>query len=160
MESNHENHTGHPHHSAHADNSQEPQHHDAQHEGGRGQQHGDHHGHSQRECGDEHGGQVDGHHHVHGTGHQGHEHHGHGHSQAYPLKFDIKVNGTKVVMHDERPTGMEVKTAALNQGAPIQLTFVLQVEHHDGTSSVVGDTDHVHLHEGLRFTAIAPDDNS
>ena len=74
--------------------------------------------------------------------------------------MDIEVNGDKIVMHKERPTGLEVKQAALEQGVAIQLTFVLQVERANGTSDIIGDTDHVHLHPHQMFTAIAPDDNS
>jgi hypothetical protein len=36
----------------------------------------------------------------------------------------------------------------------------LQEELPNGMSRIVGDSDVVHLREHLRFTAIAPDDNS
>ena len=104
--------------------------------------------------GDQHGGE-----HQHDRKH-GHGHEYQGHHHPHPIKVDIKVNGTIVVMREECSTGLKVKQAALNQGASIQLSFVLQVEHADGTSAIVGDNDHVHLHECQHFTAIAPDDNS
>jgi hypothetical protein len=79
--------------------------------------------------------------HEHELDHQ-HHHHGHdrhGHHHSHLFQADIKVNGTTVVMHEQRPTGIQVKEAALKQGAPIELTFVLQAEHHDGTSTVGAD---------------------
>ena len=42
----------------------------------------------------------------------------------------------------------------------IQQNFVLQEELPNGTSRIVGDKDRVKLREHLRFTALAPDDNS
>ncbi len=65
-----------------------------------------------------------------------------------------------VKLRGRSATGMEIKQAAIKQGVLIQPNFILQEELPNGTSRVVGDNDHVHLQEHLRFTAIAPDDNS
>lgn len=72
----------------------------------------------------------------------------------------IEVNEQKVKMPGGPATGLEIKTAAIEQDVKIQLNFVLQVELPNGSSKVVGDDDKVPLTEHLAFTAIAPDDNS
>ena len=72
----------------------------------------------------------------------------------------LTVNEQPVHMQVKSAMGMEIKTAAINQGVAIQQNFVLQEELPNGTSRIIGDSDEVRLREHLRFTAIAPDDNS
>jgi hypothetical protein len=72
----------------------------------------------------------------------------------------VTVNEQPVTIHGSSVTGGEIKTAAIAQGVAIQQNFVLQEELPNGTSRIVGDNDEVHLRAHLRFTAIAPDDNS
>ncbi len=72
----------------------------------------------------------------------------------------ITVNEQPVTLRSEKATGAQIKAAAIAQGVQIQQNFVLQEELPNGTSRVVGDNDEVQLREHLRFTAIAPDDNS
>jgi hypothetical protein len=72
----------------------------------------------------------------------------------------VTVNEQPVKLQGQKATGSEIKAAAIAQGVLIQQNFVLQEELPNGTSRVVGDNDEVHLREHLRFTAIAPDDNS
>jgi hypothetical protein len=72
----------------------------------------------------------------------------------------VSVNEQPVKLHGHSATGAEIKAAAIAQGVHIQANFVLQKELPNGTSRIVGDGDCVHLREHLRFTAIAPDDNS
>ncbi len=72
----------------------------------------------------------------------------------------VSVNEQPVKLHGHSATGMEIKLAAIAQGVQIQANFVLQEELPNGTSKIIGDNDRVHLREDLRFTAIAPDDNS
>ena len=74
--------------------------------------------------------------------------------------FTVFINEQPVQMRGHAATGAEIKAAAKAQGVLIQLNFVLQEELPNGTSRIVGDSDTVHLREHLRFTAIAPDDNS
>lgn len=78
--------------------------------------------------------------------------------------LDISVNEQPVELevesNDRLATGLEIKTAAKEQGVLIELNFVLQEELPNGTSKIIGDDDDVRLHNHLRFTAIAPDDNS
>lgn len=72
----------------------------------------------------------------------------------------VTVNEQPVKLNGEKATGAQIKAAAIAQGVQIQQNFVLQEELPNGKSRVVGDNDEVHLREHLRFTAIAPDDNS
>ncbi|WFU14635.1 multiubiquitin domain-containing protein [Bradyrhizobium sp. CB3481] len=72
----------------------------------------------------------------------------------------ITVNEQSVNLIGHSASGTEIKAAAIAQGVAIQPNFVLQEELPNGTSRIVGDHDVVRLREHLRFTAIAPDDNS
>jgi len=72
----------------------------------------------------------------------------------------VTVNEQPVVLEGKSLTGAQIKAAAIAQGVLIQQNFVLQEELPNGTSRVIGDDDPVHLRPHLRFTAIAPDDNS
>lgn len=73
----------------------------------------------------------------------------------------VTVNEQPVKLQGEKATtGAQIKAAAIAQGVQIQQNFVLQEELPNGKSRVIGDNDEVHLREHLRFTAIAPDDNS
>ena len=72
----------------------------------------------------------------------------------------VTVNEQPVKLNGEKATGAQIKAAAIAQGVQIQQNFVLQEELPNGTSRIIGDNDEVHLREHLRFTAIAPDDNS
>lgn len=84
------------------------------------------------------------------TPHEHHERH----------EITVTVNEMPVKLRGHTATGAEIKEAAIKQGVLIQQNFILQEELPNGTSRVVGDNDVVHLREHLRFTAIAPDDNS
>jgi hypothetical protein len=72
----------------------------------------------------------------------------------------VMVNEQPVKLEGHEATGAQIKAAAIAQGVHIQPNFVLQEELPNGTSRIIGDNDVVHLREHLRFTAIAPDDNS
>ena len=72
----------------------------------------------------------------------------------------VTVNEQPVKLAGHTATGAQIKAAAIAQGVQIQQNFVLQEELPNGTSQIIGDNDEVHLREHLRFTAIAPDDNS
>jgi hypothetical protein len=72
----------------------------------------------------------------------------------------ITVNEQPVQLEGKTASGAQIKAAAIAQGVHIQQNFVLQEELPNGTSRVIGDNDEVHLRPHLRFTAIAPDDNS
>lgn len=74
--------------------------------------------------------------------------------------IEIEVNGKPVEMTKVEATGLAIKEAAVAQGVNIQVGFMLQQELPNGSSKVVGNDDIVQLRKHLRFTAIAPDDNS
>lgn len=77
-----------------------------------------------------------------------------------PKTIEIEVNSRMVEMVGKEATGLQIKQAAVAQGVNIQIGFVLQQELPNGSSAIIGDGDVVHLRPHLRFTAIAPDDNS
>lgn len=72
----------------------------------------------------------------------------------------VSVNEQPVKLRGKTATGAEIKAEAIKQGVHIQQNFILQEELPNGMSRIIGDSDIVHLREHLRFTAIAPDDNS
>lgn len=79
---------------------------------------------------------------------------------AHEPLVTVSVNEQPVTLQGHTATGLGIKEAAMAQGVLIQLNFVLQEELPNGTSRIEGDNDRVHLRQHLRFTAIAPDDNS
>jgi hypothetical protein len=85
----------------------------------------------------------------------------HGALKDHPEKLvELEVNGRAVTVSGKSITGLEIKQAAIAQGVSIQGNFVLQQELANGSSAIIGDADTVHLRPHLKFTAIAPDDNS
>lgn len=80
--------------------------------------------------------------------------------EPHPKVYTISVNEMPVKIEGHSATGAQIKAAAIQQGVLIKPNFVLQEELPNGTSRIVGDADSVHLRDHLRFTAIAPDDNS
>lgn len=72
----------------------------------------------------------------------------------------VTVNEQTVELESRKTTGEKIKSAAVSQGVLIQQNFVLQEELPNGTSLIIGDNDIVHWRQHLKFTAIAPDDNS
>ena len=81
----------------------------------------------------------------------------HGHNRRMVI---VSVNEQPVRLQGDVATGAQIKVAAIDQGVHIQQNFVLQEELPNGTSRIVGDNDEVRLRPHLRFTALAPDDNS
>lgn len=75
-------------------------------------------------------------------------------------RFEIEVNGRTVILTAKEVTGLQIKEAAMAQSVNIQTNFVLQQELPNGSSAIIGDADVVHVHPHVKFTAIAPDDNS
>ena len=76
-----------------------------------------------------------------------------------PVRLRVTVNNHPVVLTERRMTGLEIKQAAIAQGAGIEVGFQLSVrkgKHYE----VVGDDDPVTIRENQEFLAVAPDDNS
>jgi hypothetical protein len=71
----------------------------------------------------------------------------------------VTVNNQPVDLPDREVTGLEVKEDAIGQGVQIQLNFPLSVKHGDRYVPV-GDDEAIRPHEGEKFLAVAPDDNS
>lgn len=72
----------------------------------------------------------------------------------------ILVNRQAVAVRGPRITGMEIKTAAIEQGAAIDLMFQLSLHEGNGKWSIVGDRDTVTVNKNSVFRAVADDDNS
>jgi hypothetical protein len=81
---------------------------------------------------------------------------------AAAQQITIHVNERSVVMLGHEQTGLEIKEAAIAQGVPIKLDFVLSIERGQGQdqTKVVGNDDRVQINEHSRFTAVDDDDNS
>lgn len=72
----------------------------------------------------------------------------------------IIVNERPVTVDRHRLTGLEIKESAIAQQVPIQLDFVLSEELPHGKTKIIGDQDTITVHNGSKFNAVAPDDNS
>jgi hypothetical protein len=81
-------------------------------------------------------------------------------SDKQPKQIEVTVNGRTVRLPKGELTGLEIKQAAIAQGVPIELSFILQQELPNGNSRIIGDHDLVKVRPHERFTAIANDDNS
>jgi len=74
---------------------------------------------------------------------------------------DVIVNEVhKVRLPRHIITGAEIKQAAIAQGVPIQPDFLLTEERAGGREKQVGDNEKILTVDGMKFTAIAGDDNS
>jgi hypothetical protein len=70
------------------------------------------------------------------------------------------VNNNAVKIRHGWRTGLEIKTAAIDQGVKIQLSFTVSEDLPDGTSKLVGDSDRVWIKGGEQFLAIDDHDDS
>jgi len=76
-----------------------------------------------------------------------------------PKAVEVVVNKTKLSITMGEHTGLEIKQAAIAQGAVLELDFVLSVERGNHYVTVA-DGDIVKVHAALDFLAVAGDDNS
>jgi len=72
----------------------------------------------------------------------------------------VTVNGRPVQLRRGLRTGLEIKQAAIDQGVPIQIDFVLSLEVGPGHTRIIGDAEPIKVKQGQQFVAIADDDNS
>lgn len=79
---------------------------------------------------------------------------------ARPLSVAVEVNYQPVILKERRPTGAEIKVAAIAQSVPIQPSFQLILKRRGEGSKVIGDDEQVVVREGMVFKAIPADDNS
>jgi hypothetical protein len=72
----------------------------------------------------------------------------------------VLVNEKPVALDGKKQTGLSIKEAAIAQGIPIQLDFILSIELGGGKTKLIGDDDRIEVHPHDRFLAIPNDDNS
>lgn len=77
-----------------------------------------------------------------------------------PKTITVTVNERPVTFSEHKATGLEIKQTAIKQGVAIQEDFVLFEVKGNSPLKQVGDCETVTLHEGQKFRATAPDDNS
>ena len=80
--------------------------------------------------------------------------------RARPIDITIKLNDQAVVLHERRPTGSEIKAAAIAHGVPIQPGFQLILKRPGHSSKVIGDDEQVTVQDGMEFKAIPAGDAS
>jgi hypothetical protein len=74
---------------------------------------------------------------------------------------DVIINEVhKVRLPHHIITGAEIKRVAVEQGVPIQADFLLTLERAGGREKQIGDNEKIVTVDGMKFTAIAGDDNS
>lgn len=75
-------------------------------------------------------------------------------------ELHVTVNRTHtVILHGARHTGASIKQAAIAQGVPIQMDFLLS-RKAGAKFTPIGDEDFIRIDEGDEFRAIDGDDNS
>lgn len=79
-------------------------------------------------------------------------------TKAHPVT--VTVNERPVALAEAKVTGLQIKEAAVSQGVPIQLDFVLSEELSERRTRIIGDAEAVHVSDRSKFLAIPPDDNS
>src|SRR5207249_2012053 len=79
---------------------------------------------------------------------------------AKHLTITVTVNHRPVTFHQHRATGLEIKERAIAEHVPIQADFALFEDKGHGHLAQITDAEEVTLHQGQKFRAVAPDDNS
>jgi hypothetical protein len=72
----------------------------------------------------------------------------------------VTVNNQPVLFTVRKATGTQIKSTAISQSVSIEQDFNLFEVKGPGNLKPVGNDDEVPLHQGQRFRAIAPDDDS
>lgn len=81
--------------------------------------------------------------------------------QDHPAeKIAVKVNDEPVALTDKHQTGASIKTAAIEQGVPIEPDFDLSEVLPNGKQKPIVDDKNVEVKDGDEFWAIPGDDNS
>ena len=76
------------------------------------------------------------------------------------LTINIFVNEVEILFIRRRVTGADIKQRAIASGVHIQPNFVLHLEHNNAPADTIPDDKEIRIVDDMRFTAIAPDDNS
>ncbi len=82
------------------------------------------------------------------------------HDLAERRPFEVRVNRKEVRLDRQRLDGEQIKQAAIDQHVDIDQGFQLFQELAEGRERQIADHEEIHVHEGDRFTAISPTDNS
>jgi hypothetical protein len=77
----------------------------------------------------------------------------HEHSHSENCHVTAFVNEQPVKLHSSTATGFAIKKAAIEQGVPIEESFLLHEQLLDGGSRLVGNEEQVHLREHIHFQA-------
>lgn len=77
-----------------------------------------------------------------------------------PKTVTVVFNRKNIEMPKGKTSGLEIKNSAIAAGIPIQVTYVLFLIKPNGRREVIGDGDIVNVREGVKFAAVADDDNS
>ncbi len=72
----------------------------------------------------------------------------------------VHVNERPVRLAGRSVTGLEIKEAAIAQGVPIEVGFILVEELGGDRTRTIGNTDTVHVSDHTQFLANSGDDNS
>ena len=72
----------------------------------------------------------------------------------------VTVNNQPVLFTVRKATGAQIKSTAISQSVSIEQDFNLFEVKGPGNLKPVGNDEEVPLHQGQRFRAIAPDDDS
>jgi hypothetical protein len=79
--------------------------------------------------------------------------------QHHPAVAIVMNNTHTVKLPDKETTGLQIKEAAIAQGVPIQLGFVLfRLTGHE--QHPVRDDEKITVHDGEQFRCVDNDDNS
>jgi hypothetical protein len=80
-------------------------------------------------------------------------------AEVHTRGIQVTVNNHTVTLTERTLTGLQIKQAAIAQGAAVELGFQLSAKQGK-RYKVIGDNDAVTVHEHQEFLAVAPDDNS
>jgi len=72
----------------------------------------------------------------------------------------VTVNEHRMMFHQRKATGLEIKKMAIAQSVPIQLDFVLFEVEGPGHLKRINDDHMITLRMGEAFRAVTPDDKS
>jgi hypothetical protein len=76
------------------------------------------------------------------------------------LTINVFINEVEVLFIRRKVTGAEIKQRAIQKGVHIQANFVLHLEHANAPAETIPDDKEIRIVDDMKFTAIAPDDNS
>ena len=76
------------------------------------------------------------------------------------MTVEITVNEQLVTVSADRLTGKDIKQAAVDHGAIVDLEFVLSIEEEDGRPRIIREEEEVAVTSDTRIVAVPNDDYS